>query len=62
MKIQKPLPGMTPEETERQLYYMNAVVMFKVMHPPPDFCIKIRRYLQQNRETICPSVFVLSTE
>ena len=32
MKIQKPLPGMTHEETERQLYYMNAVVMFKVMH------------------------------
>ncbi len=32
MKIQKPLPGMTPEETERQLHYMNAVVMFKVMH------------------------------
>ena len=32
MKIQKPLPGMTPEETERQLHYMNAVIMFKVMH------------------------------
>ena len=32
MKIQKPLPGMTPEETEIQLHYMNAVVMFKVMH------------------------------
>ena len=32
MKIQKPLPGMTPEETERLLRYMNAVVMFKVMH------------------------------
>ena len=31
MNIQKPLPGMTPEETERQLQYMNAVVMFKVM-------------------------------
>jgi hypothetical protein len=31
MKIQKPLPGMTPEETERQLHYMNAVIMFKVM-------------------------------
>ena len=23
---------MTPEETERQLHYMNAVIMFKVMH------------------------------
>lgn len=33
MKIQKPLPGMTPEETERQLHYMNAVIMFKQMHP-----------------------------
>ncbi len=32
MKIQKPLPGMTPEETERQLHYMNAIIMFKVMH------------------------------
>ena len=32
MKIQKPLPGMTPEETERQLQYMNAVIMFKVMY------------------------------
>ena len=32
MKIQKPLPGMTPEETERQLHYMNAVIMFKQMH------------------------------
>ena len=32
MKIQKPLPGMTPEETERQLQYMNAVIMFKEMH------------------------------
>ena len=32
MKIQKPLPGMTPEETERQLHYMNAVIMFKMMH------------------------------
>lgn len=32
MKIQKPLPGMTPEETERLLHYMNAVVMLKVMH------------------------------
>ena len=31
MKIQKLLPGMTPEETERQLHYMNAVIMFKVM-------------------------------
>ena len=32
MKNQKPLPGMTPEETERQFHYMNAVIMFKVMH------------------------------
>ena len=32
MNIQKPLPGMTPEETERQLQYMNTVIMFKVMH------------------------------
>ena len=32
MNIQKPLPGMTPEETERQLQYMNAVIMFKMMH------------------------------
>ena len=32
MKIQSPLPGMTSEETERQLQYMNAVIMFKVMH------------------------------
>ena len=32
MNIQKPLPGMTPEETERQLQYMNAVIMFKEMH------------------------------
>ena len=32
MKIQKPLPGMNPEETERQLHYMNAVIMFKQMH------------------------------
>ena len=32
MKIQEPLPGMTPEETERQFQYMNAVIMFKVMH------------------------------
>lgn len=32
MKIQKPLPGMTPEETERRLLYMNAVIMFKMMH------------------------------
>ena len=32
MKIQSPLPGMTPEETERQLHYINAVIMFKVMH------------------------------
>ena len=32
MKIQKPLPGMTPEETERQFQYMNAVIMFKMMH------------------------------
>ena len=31
MKIQSPLPGMTPEETERLLHYMNAVIMFKVM-------------------------------
>ncbi|MBR2411388.1 MAG: hypothetical protein IKB08_06650 [Clostridia bacterium] len=31
MKIQKPLPGMNPEETERQFHYMNAVIMFKVM-------------------------------
>ena len=23
---------MTPEETERQLLYMNAVIMFKQMH------------------------------
>ena len=23
---------MTPEETERQLHYMNAVIMFKQMH------------------------------
>ena len=23
---------MTPEETERQLHYMNAIIMFKVMH------------------------------
>ena len=23
---------MTPEETERQLHYMNAVIMFKMMH------------------------------
>lgn len=32
MKIQKPLPGMTPEETERQLHYMNAVIMFKMTY------------------------------
>ena len=32
MKIQKPLSGMNPEETERQLQYMNAVIMFKLMH------------------------------
>ena len=32
MKIQKPWPGMTPEETERQLHYMNAVIMFKQMY------------------------------
>ncbi len=32
MEIQKPLSGMTPEETERQLQYMNAVIMFKLMH------------------------------
>lgn len=32
MNIQKPLPGMTPKETERQLHYMNAVIMFTVMH------------------------------
>jgi len=32
MKIQKPLSGMTPEETERLLHYMNAVIMFKLMH------------------------------
>lgn len=31
MKIQKSLPGMTPEETERLLRYMNAVIMFKQM-------------------------------
>ncbi len=31
MNIQKPLSGTTPEETERQLHYMNAVIMFKVM-------------------------------
>ena len=31
MKIQKPLPGMNTEETERQLHYMNAVIMFKMM-------------------------------
>ena len=32
MKIQKPLPRMTLEETERQLRYMNAVIIFKLMH------------------------------
>jgi len=32
MKIQKPLPGMTPEETERQIHYMNAVIMFKMVN------------------------------
>ena len=32
MKIQKPLPGMTSEETERLLRYMNAVIMFKMMN------------------------------
>ncbi len=32
MKFEKPLPGMTLEETEKQLHYMNAVIMFKVMH------------------------------
>ena len=32
MNIQKPLPGITPEETERLLHYMNAVIMFKQMH------------------------------
>ena len=32
MNIQKPLPGMSPEETERLLHYMNAVIMFKVMY------------------------------
>ena len=32
MNIQKPLSGMTLEETKRQLHYMNAVIMFKVMH------------------------------
>lgn len=32
MKIQKPLSGMTLEETERLLHYMNAVIMFKLMH------------------------------
>ena len=32
MKIQKPLSGMILEETERQLQYMNAVIMFKLMH------------------------------
>ncbi len=32
MKIQKPLPGITLEETERQLHYMNAIIMFKMVH------------------------------
>ena len=32
MKIQKPLPGVNTEETERQLHYMNAVIMFKMIH------------------------------
>lgn len=32
MKIQKPLSGMALEETERQLHYMHAVIMFKQMH------------------------------
>mgnify|MGYP003303974714 CR=1 FL=1 len=32
MKFEKPLPGMNTEETERQLHYMNAVIMFKVIH------------------------------
>ena len=32
MKIQKPLPGMNPEEPQRQLHYKKAVIMFKVMH------------------------------
>ncbi|MBR2489825.1 MAG: hypothetical protein IKB45_05070 [Clostridia bacterium] len=32
MKIQKPLPGMTLEETEILLHYMNAVIMFKQMY------------------------------
>ena len=41
MKIQKPLPGMTPEETERQLRYMNAVIMFKQMHSLPIFVSKL---------------------
>lgn len=32
MNIKKLLPGMTPEEIERQLHYMNAIIMFRVMH------------------------------
>ena len=32
MNIQKQLSGMTLEETERQLHYMHAVIMFKEMH------------------------------
>ena len=32
MNIQKPLSGMTLEVTERQLQYMNAVIMFNEMH------------------------------
>lgn len=32
MKIQSQLPEMIPEETEGQLQYMNAVIMFKVIH------------------------------
>ena len=31
MKTQKPLPGMTPEETERHLHYMNAIIVFKMV-------------------------------
>ena len=31
MNIQKPLSGMTLEETERQLHYMHAVIIFKLM-------------------------------
>lgn len=32
MNIQKPLSGMTLKETERQLQYINAVIMFKQMN------------------------------